>query len=371
MRIAMIGSRGVGSNYGGIEKCLDALCPQLVGLGHEVDVFGVQGLQAPTPWGVRNIPTRAFGGKHFSNLSRSALATLRAISHYDVLHFHATGPGILSLFSRFAGQGCVATVHALDQNREKWGAIARKALTLAEHVVVHAADELTVVSSNLRDHFERQYRREVNYIPNGVAPAYQPAKAALLERLGLASGGYLLFAGRMTPEKGCHDLIEAFNHSATGLKLLIAGGNGSAPYLQRVRQLADPTRVVFAGHLEGDDLATAFAHAHSFALPSYIEGMSLSLLEAISYRLPLLVSDIPENRVVCGEAPLYFRAGALDQLRAGIERLGALAHPVLRYQVDSSRLPRWSQVAHQYETVYQRALAKRPGRVHARFPKPY
>jgi glycosyltransferase involved in cell wall biosynthesis len=372
MRIAMIGSRGLGSNYGGVEKCLEAICPLLVNLGHEVDVFASKDLTSPTPRGVRNLPTFAIGGKHLSNLSRSTVATLKAISRYDVLHFHATGPGVLTLLSSLAGQASVATVHALDQDREKWGLVARKALCLAENVLVRSADELTVVSTKLSDYFAREHKRDANFIPNGVAEPVRAGSSDLLARLQLRPKNYMLFAGRMTPEKGCHDLIEAFNHAKTSMKLLVAGGNGSEQYIQRVRQLADPSRVVFAGHLEGDDLGAAFTYAHSFALPSYIEGMSLSLLEAIANRLPLLVSDIPENRAVCADSPLYFRAGQTQQLRAAVEHLCALASPVLQYCVDSSRLPKWSDVAQKYEAVYERALGRRQRQgVHAGIPKPH
>lgn len=368
MRIAMIGSRGAGSNYGGIERCLDALCPHLVELGHKVDVFCAETVNVVTPQGIRNIPTMAFGGKHFSNLSRSAVATLKSLRRYDVMHFHATGPGILTLLSRLSGEVSVATVHALDQNRAKWGVLARQALSLAEQVVMRSADEVTAVSSNLCDYFDREYGRQVNYIPNGVSPPLRPQGSDLLERLGLQPQGYMLFAGRMTPEKGCHDLVQAFNQSHTPQRLLVAGGNGSEQYIQHLRAAADPKRVVFAGHLEHDDLACAFTHAHSFALPSYIEGMSLSLLEAISYGLPLLVSDIPENRVVCGEGPLYFRAGAIEEMRSAIELCGLQPSLALPFRVDSAHLPRWSQVALDYEQVYERALAKGRGRIHARTP---
>jgi glycosyltransferase involved in cell wall biosynthesis len=368
MRIAMIGTRGVGSNYGGIERCLDALCPHLVSLGHEVDVYCAKGVSVVTPKGIRNLPTVALGGKHFSNLTRSAVTTLRALGRYDVLHFHASGPGILTLLCRLSGVVSVATVHALDQNRAKWGMLARGALSLAERVVIRSADEVTVVSSNLRDYFEREYERRVSYIPNGIAPPPRPQGTELLTRLGLEPQGYLLFAGRMTPEKGGHDLIQAFNRSNTQLRLLVAGGNGPEQYIQRLRASADPSRVVFAGHLESEDLACAFTNAHSFILPSYIEGMSLSLLEAISYGLPLLVSDIPENRVVCGDAPLYFRAGAIEEMRSAIELFGRQPSKALPYRVDSGLLARWDQVALNYEQVYERALAKRLRPTHARTP---
>jgi glycosyltransferase involved in cell wall biosynthesis len=310
---------------------------------------------------VRNVPTSSIGGKHFSNLTRSAVATLRALGRYDVLHFHATGPGILSTVSLAAGQGSVVTIHALDQARAKWGRMAKQALSFSERVVVHSADEVTVVSECLRRYFAEKYNERVNYIPNGMSPAVLVPAGELLQRHGLVPQEYLLFAGRMTPEKGCHDLIRAVNASRSPLKLAVAGGNGSADYIAQLKACADPERVRFLGHLTGDRLAEVFSNAHSFVLPSYIEGMSLSLLEAIAYRLPLLVSDIPENRVVCAAAPvdpLYVKPGDDEGLLTAIERLSSQPRRVPNGRVAVNSLPRWGGVASQYLRVYERVLEK-------------
>jgi glycosyltransferase involved in cell wall biosynthesis len=353
MRIAMIGTRGVGSNYGGIERCLDELCPRLVAMGHQVDVYSEALTQGPLPEGLRSISLPSVGGKHFANLSCSALATLRAVGHYDVIHFHATGPGILSFIARLTGQPSVATIHALDQQREKWGVLARHALSLAEKTVMLFANEVTVVSETLRRYMRERYDKLAYCVPNGLATKAAEPAGALLERHGLEPRGYLFFASRLTPEKGCHDLIKAFNRTRSPLKLAIAGAPGSAQeYYEQLQSLADPSRTVFLGLLQGDELAQAFSNAHTFVLPSYIEGMSIALLEAIAYRLPLIVSDIPENFAVVGEVPGLFPVGDLDALAEAIEACTEQPADAPVRTANGNRVPSWDTVASHYDAIY-------------------
>jgi len=356
MKIAMIGSRGLGSNYGGIERCLDELCPRLAALGHSVDVFSQVAAPAGLPDGLRSIHVPTIGGKHFANLSRSAIATLLAARRYDVVHFHATGPGILTCLTSPIGQASVVTVHALDQQRQKWGWAARHALSLAQSTVMSFADEVTVVSESLRRYVRARYDKPAECLPNGMARMTPRDPGPLLERHGLRARGYLLFASRLTPEKGCHDLIEAFNRSRTPLRLAIAGGHGDSSYLARLRVQANPDRVRFLGHLQGAELAEAFSNAHTFVLPSYVEGMSIALLEAIAYRLPVLVSDIPENRLVVGDLPATFPVGDVDTLRRAIDTCTDGPDRRRNSRVPLERFHSWDAIAAGYERVYLRAV---------------
>ena len=359
MRIAMIGTRGVGSNYGGIERCLDELCPRLVAMGHSVDVYSKAPAPYALPAGLRALPMPAWGGKHFENITRSALATVRAIGRYDIVHFHATGPGILSCLTRLAGQPSVVTVHALDQRREKWGFLARQALHYAERSAMLFADELTVVSEHLRRYVREKYDKVAHCLPNGM-PAKSPRPAgAWLARSGLSPRGYFLFASRLTPEKGCHDLIAAFNRTKGPLKLAIAGGNGPAHYLRELQDMADPTRTVFLGHLRGDDLAEAFSNAHAYVLPSYIEGMSIALLEAIAYGLPVLVSDIAENRLVVANPLSQFAVGDVESLRTALESCAGEDPAASPRRVSSARFQTWDDIASRYADMYDHLLAAR------------
>ncbi len=361
MRIAMVGSRGLGTNYGGIERSLDDLCPNLAALGHHVDVFArfdAPGFDHPH---VRSIKTWSAGGKYLETISRSTVALWQAMGRYDVVHFHALGPGVLTLATGLLGQKSVVTIHGLDHERAKWGAVARSCLKFAEKAIVRNADRVTVVAENLQDYFALRYGAQTAFIPNGVtAPTLVPPGPALAE-FGLAPKRYVLFASRLTPEKGCHDLIDAFNDTETDMKLVIAGAAASTQYLDDLKSRANPEKVCFVGHRSGAELAEIFSNAYLFVLPSYIEGMSMALLEAISFGLPIIASDITENRAVLGDWGLYFKKQDVAGLRHILRQM--IADPERAIGVKEAlaelRHPDWCAVARMYDALYHSVCASR------------
>jgi glycosyltransferase involved in cell wall biosynthesis len=381
MRIAMIGSRGLGSSYGGVERVLNELCPRLVQLGHSVDVFSRPDTGFHDRPGLRAIPTPSFGGKHLETISRSATAVAQAMGKYDIIHFHAVGPGILTLATRFFGQKSLVTIHGLDHERDKWSPAARLSLQLAEKVLVRNADQIAVVSEALRRYFLERYDTRAAFIPNGSARKPRVAPGKMMADFGLVPGRYVFFASRLTPEKGCHDLIEAFNHLDTDMKLVIAGerrkvnkardpnarGEGAAEYIDSLRALANRDRVVFVGHRTGDELAALFSNAYLFILPSYLEGMSMALLEAMSYGVPALVSDIPENSAVVGDYGFYFEKKDVADLQRALARL--IAEPQLvaamAKKLETFVLPDWNDVARSYDALYHRIVEPRAQVEHA------
>jgi glycosyltransferase involved in cell wall biosynthesis len=375
MRIAMIGSRGVGSNYGGIERVLDELCPKLADLGHQVHVYSKADTGFTGYNGVQSIATRSIGGKHLDNLTRAIFALKQAYGQYDVLHFHALGPGVLSLLTRLGGQRSVVTVHALDHKRDKWGTFARMCLVGAERTLIGSADRVTVVSESLRRYFAERYDATAEFIPNGIPNKQHVPPGTLLTAHDLVPGKYVLFASRLTPEKGCHDLIAAFNTldatllAQSGMKLVIAGGTAPENYLAELRAQADPERVRFVGHLGGDELAEVFSNAYAFVLPSYIEGMSMALLEAIAYALPTLASDIPENRAVLGDFGTYCAPRNVADLRRELDRLIRSPDAAFRMSNRMARLarPDWRAVAARYDHLY-RTVMRRPRAIAAGAP---
>jgi glycosyltransferase involved in cell wall biosynthesis len=358
MRIAMIGSRGIGSNYGGIERVLDQLCPRLTGLGHEIDVYSQTNVSFQDCDGVRAIPIMAISGKHFETISRSALSLSHAMGRYDLIHFHAVGPGILTFLTKLIGQKSIVTIHGLDQKRDKWGAIARCCLSLAERTLVANADQVTVVSESLRRYFIERYDSAVAFIPNGMPQKQKVPLGAQLARCGLNSRRYFLFASRLTPEKGCHDLIDAFNKLDTDMKLVIAGGSGTEEYIRALRAQADPTKVIFVGHRTATDLDELFSNAYAFVLPSYVEGMSMALLEALAFKIPVVVSDIPENRFVVNQCGFYFTPRDVTSLGSVLARLIAEPEHVAaaRERLETLRLPNWDTVAQDYDCLYRVAI---------------
>nr|WP_280140574.1 glycosyltransferase family 4 protein [Methylocapsa palsarum] len=368
----MIGSRGLGSSYGGIERVLTELCPRLADLGHTVDVFSRQDISFNGGPRVRAIPTPSFGGKYLETITRSSFALARAMGRYDIIHFHAVGPGVLTPLTRLFGQKSIVTVHGLDHERDKWNLAARMSLRFAESVLAHNADQISVVSESMRRYFNERYDAPAVFIPNGSSPKQRVAPGPLLEKFGLSPNRYVFFASRLTPEKGCHDLIEAFNTLDTDMKLVIAGerrkvnktrdvsarGEGSAEYIDSLRAQANPDRVVFVGHRTGDELAELFSNAYLFVLPSYLEGMSMALLEAMSYGVPALVSNIAENSAVVGEHGFYFEKKDVAGLRLELKRL--ISNPQLIERMTdilaTFALPDWDAVARSYDKLYHRAV---------------
>lgn len=358
LRIAVIGSRGVGSNYGGIERVLDELCPRLAALGHEIDVYSRSDVNFKDCGGVRAIRIPAFGGKHFETISRSVISLLRATGRYDLIHFHAIGPGVLSALTRLFGQKSLVTIHGLDHQRDKWGASARFFLYLSERALVANADEISVVSEGLRRYFVERYDAATTFIPNGLPRTKRVVAGAFLARHNLKSSGYFLFASRLTPEKGCHDLIAAFNRLDTEFKLVIAGASSDHNYVASLRAKATPGKVIFVGHQTGDDLAELFSNAYVFVLPSYIEGMSMALLEAQAFGIPALVSDIPENRTVVQDFGFYFPAQDVAALNRALEELIADTELVASAarRLKTFRRPDWDAVAQSYDKLYRSAV---------------
>lgn len=357
MSIAMIGSRGLGSYYGGIEKVLDEVCPRLAAFGHRVDVFGRAGLESDVG-GAANVPVVSFGGKHFENITRSAVATAGAIGRYDIVHFHGIGPGILSAMTAFAGQTSVVTVHGLDWRRDKWNPLAQAVLRAAQATAIRCSSGVSVVSRQLYGFFQDRCGIESAFVPNGMQRRPSVPLGAFGEALGIEEDRYILFASRLVPEKGCHDLLEAFARVPGDMKLVIAGTADDPAYAERLRSLADPRRVIFTGHRSGDELTALFSNAYLFILPSYVEGMSNALLEAMAVNRAVLVSDIEENLEVVGDNGFAFRVGDVDDLAKALDRLVQDADSIasMRQRLANAQHVDWDTVTRRYLAFYRSLL---------------
>jgi glycosyltransferase involved in cell wall biosynthesis len=366
MKIAMIGSRGIHSSYGGIEKVLAQLCPRLAAMGHVVDVFSEDCPESrfPREDGVRSIPVRSVPGKYTETISRALLSTVKALrGRYDVINLVAIGPGILSVLPRLVGKPVVVSIHGLDWRRHKWPLPARAALRAAERVIVSSATAVTVVSRELQTYFREVYGIETVHTPNGVSFRDSAADLSPLAKLGLQPGGYVLFASRLVAEKGAHELIQAFAKVPTDAKLVIAGGGRyDQAYVNSLKSLDTSGRCVFTGHLSGAPLEAVFAGARLYVLPSHVEGLSLSLLEAMGHGRPTLVSDIPENTEVVGDCGATFRTGDVEALAAvltaALSTPGNLASMGDQARDRARKLYSWDSVAQRYSDLYQHLAAQ-------------
>jgi len=365
LRIAMVGQKGVPATYGGIERHVEEIGARLVERGHRVRVY-TRHHYAPgtTPHrGMTRTELPTLNTKHLDTATHSFFASLDVLAHpVDLVHFHALGPSALSWVPRLRRIPTVVTLHGLDWEREKWGAMASYLLERCEYPALHFPKRTVVVSRTLQRYFEEKYLIRPEYIPNGVDAAdIQPA--SLLREWGLETGGYYLFVGRLTPEKGAHLLTEAFSRVDTRRKLVIAGGSAATDeYVAELRAGADP-RTVFTGYVHGERLAALYSNAYAVVLPSTLEGLSIALLEALSYGRCVLVSDIPENLEVVEEYAPRFRSRNVGELARALWELDhdpvrvagfeALVREHLQHRFA------WETVVDRLEEVYAAVMAGR------------
>lgn len=337
LRIAMIGHKRYGSREGGVEVVVTELARRMAALGHDVTCYDRSGKDVMTGDDtaseryiddVHVIPVKTIDAKGLAALSSSFFATLKAIRQRpDVIHYHAEGPCVPLRLAHWAGIRTVATIHGLDWQRAKWGRLASAYIRLGERTAARCADEIIVLSKSAQDYFRQTYGRETVFVPNGVTPKDPLPAEEIANRWGLTIGSYVLFLGRIVPEKGLHYLVEAFRQLDTEKKLVIAGAaSDTSDYAESVRKLAgDDDRVLLTGFVSGRPLEELYSNAYAYVLPSDVEGMPLSLLEAMSYGCACVTSDIPECADVLAGTGDTFPAGSVTGLAARLKEL--LADP--------------------------------------------
>ncbi|MCP4292489.1 MAG: glycosyltransferase family 4 protein [bacterium] len=329
VRVAMIGQKGYPPIHGGIEKHVAELAARLGPMNIGVDIYsrphyssesGPCDLQRVKIIKLPSLPT-----KHFDAISHTIACTTDALFRkVDVVHYHALGPGLLSGIPRWlAGKKTVVTVHGLDWQRDKWGSFATQVLQLGESASVNLPDRTIVVSKALRKHYLDAHKRPTDYIPNGIVPPVYRTPELLLKQ-GI-DGPFVLFVGRLVPEKGCHLLLDAWGNLPGTIrnrfKLVIAGDAGFTPgYVDKLKAMA-PAGVEFLGYIHGPLLDELYTNAEMLVLPSTLEGLSITLLEGLSYARCCLVSDIPPNVEAAGGNAVLFKSGDHNDLTAKLTSL--------------------------------------------------
>lgn len=342
LRIAMIGHKRIPSREGGVEIVVEELAVRMAAMGHHVDAYNRYGhhvsgkkYEQEYGWkgrkfykGVRVYIVPTFRTSKLNAIVYSFFATIRAMfGRYDIFHFHAEGPCVMVWLPRLFRKKIVVTVHGLDWQRAKWGNFASYVIKLGEKMAAKYADEIIVLSKNVQQYFADTYHRKVTYIPNAIDKP-EPKEAQLItEKYGLTKDGYLLSLGRIVPEKGVHYLIEAYSQIDTDKKLVIAGGNSHAvEYMEQIHQMVKKDeRIIMTDFVQGQVLEELYSNAYAFVLPSDVEGMALTLLEAMSYGDCCLVSDICENTEVVEDKAFVFHHGDVQDLKTKLAYM--LAHP--------------------------------------------
>ena len=374
LSIAMIGHKRIPSREGGVEIVVEELSVRLAALGHSVDAYNryghhVSGKKYDDEYGwegrkfykgVRVYIVPTFQRSSLNAIVYSFFATIRALfGRYDVIHYHAEGPCAMLWIPKLFRRKIVVTVHGLDWQRAKWGNLASYVIKFGEKMAAKYADEVIVLSENVRQYFADTYHRTVTYIPNGITRPAQRDVQMIREKYGLEKDGYFLSLGRIVPEKGVHYLIEAFAGLDTDKKLVIAGGNSQAVgYMEQIhRMAAQDKRVIMTDFVQGQILEELYSNAYGFVLPSDVEGMALTLLEAMSYGDCCLVSDICENTEVVEDKALVFHKGDVKDLRDKLEYMLNNPETVREYGRQSADFIcgkyNWDQVVEETLAVYR------------------
>ena len=333
LSIAMFGQKRIPSREGGVEIVVEELCTRMVAQGHNVTCYNRGGhhvsgseydskrLKEYKGIKLKTVPT--IEKKGLAAVSSSFFAALCcAFGKYDVVHIHAEGPAFFCWLPKLFHKRVIVTVHGIDWQREKWkSGFGSKFIHKGEKNAVKYADEIIVLSKGVQDYFEKIYGRKTVFIPNGVSNHIERKPQIIKNKFGLDKDEYILFLGRLVPEKGIKYLIEAFKQVDTEKKLVIAGGSSdTSEFENEMKELAkEDKRIIFTGFVQGQELEELYSNAYVYALPSDLEGMPLSLLEAMSYGNCCLVSDIPECAEVVEDKALIFKKADVKDLQSKLQ----------------------------------------------------
>lgn len=334
LNIAMLGHKRIPSREGGVEIVVEELATRMVSNGHKVTAYNrsghhVSGKEFDTSKkkvkeykGVRIKKVLTIEMKGLAALSSSFFAALKAtFGRYDVIHFHAEGPSVMTIIAKLSRKKIIVTIHGLDWQRAKWGKGAVKYLKMGEKFAAKYADEVIVLSENVRKYFKEVYDRDTVFIPNGInEPDILPVER-IKERWQLEGRQYILYLGRIVPEKGIHYLIEAYKQIHTDYPLVIAGGSSDTDeYFGELKKLSEDNKnIIFTDFVQGKELEELYSNAYVYVLPSDLEGMPLSLLEAMSYGNCCLVSDIPECAEVVEDKAFTFTHSNVESLKEKLD----------------------------------------------------
>jgi len=369
MRIAFLVVKNI-IGGGGIEKYTSQLGSRLVQRGHEVTVYTMRHYGDVPEYhrGMRIISVPSFAASCLQKLSCSVTAAIKSsLEKYDIVHMHSFPPCAFAWLPKLRGAKCVLQVHGLglEWKNKRWGTFTWSVVKILEKLALSQSHINTAVSRTQCSSYRTQRGVEMLYIPT-AADVKPKTKARDIYRLGLEPNKYIFYACRLVPEKGVHYLVSAFRRLKTDMKLVIAGdGQRATEYRKKLFELAEgDRRILFPGFVDGRLLDELFSHCYVYAQPSEAEGLSMSILEAMSYGNCCLVSDIPANLEAIGDTGFHFANKNIDDLTKRLRWL--LENPEGVKAVSFSTKERirqhysWESISEQIEKLYLSVLNGQP-----------
>lgn len=303
MKIALIGSKGIPAQGGGIERHVEEQAVNLAKLGHEVLVYSRKKYTKYNKKeykGVKLVYLPSLSTKNLDAITHTLLSSIDVLRrNVDIVHYHGVGPATLSFIPRLLKRKAktVVTFHCQDKYHQKWSKFAQAYLGFGEYAACKFPHKTIVISKTLRKLCKDKYNTEAEYIPNGVAINNSNGDSRI-KKFGLEKDKYIVTCARLVRHKGTHYLIKAFNKlNPKGYKLAIVGDSAHTDdYVKYIKKLAFKNKnIVFTGFQEGETLSQLFENAYMYVHPSEAEGLSITVLEAMAYKKSVLVSNIPEN----------------------------------------------------------------------------
>lgn len=367
MKIAFIAIKGI-DIIGGVETYTVELGKRLAQVGHEVIVYCIKSEKYDKPFtykGMRIIPLPTIRHKYFSKMTVVILASLHQFSvrHLDIVHYHAVGPSLFAFMPRLFGRYVVFQSHGHEWERSSWNFLARWFFRFSERATFWFVHDSTSVSKALSRYYLNKYGQQVTYIPSGISPRNELAARQITRKYNIQPKQYFLYVGRISREKCIHDLINAYQRlEQDDIKLVIVGKErpGDQDYMAELKQLsADNENILFTGPAYGNELIEWYSNNFAYILPSRIEGLPITLLEAMSFGSCCIASDIEANAEALGGKGLLFEEGNTDSLLQCLRNV--CANPEMATRVgDNLRIHvlkryTWSLIRDEFIEFYRKA----------------
>lgn len=363
MKIVVTGTRGIPNIMGGVETHCEELFPRIAAKGYDVTVIRRRSYVKDELYEWKGVDLDDLETPKKKSFE-AIIHTFRAINKAkklkaDVLHIHAIGPALLVPYAKLFGMKVVFTHHGPDYDRDKWGFAAKKMLMLGEWMGCKFADHVIVISDVIKKLIANRCGRteNVHLIYNGVPKPEICEFPEYFDELGIDKGKYILGMCRFVPEKHLHDLVDAYielkksNRIPDGVRLVLAGDTDfEDDYSKGLKQKARDNDVILTGFIRGKKLHSLLTNAMCYSLPSSHEGLPIALLEAMSYRLPVVTSSIPANLEVGLDSSCYHEVGDVDSLASKLETI--ISQPLQRVDYDMSKYD-WDIIAGQVSDIYQ------------------
>lgn len=365
IKVLVAGTRGIPNIPGGVEKHCEELYPRLA--ARNIEVY----LTTRSPYiknkiniwnNINLINCYAPRKKSLEAIIHTFIAVLKALTlKPDIIHIHSIGPALLVPFARLLGFKVIFTTHGADYKRQKWGKVAKILLMLGEMVGGKFANKTISISSEIAEIIKQRCKTKAEIIPNGVTLSEISKSTDWLESKQIKPGKYILCVARFVPEKGLDLLMKAFEKAQTDFQLVIAGdADHETEYSKKIKTMAEKnSNIILTGYITGQILNEVFSHAAIFLLPSFHEGLPIALLEAMSYGLPVLVSDIRAHKDMSLPQKSYFKCGDKNNLSEMIEQW--INNFSKDYDKDSAinfikNNYNWEIIADQTAMIYQKVL---------------